>query len=627
MEAICLRYPDVGWRLCLAQFGTHHQIGHYNSRPHWRNDATGAGQPVKTWNESWPVSDKARTLALNWPIHTAGTLGDLVERVRDMPETDQDAVWSLVRGWATSSDDDMAKCALREHVRKSAFTRYARSHGSTATANGRVREAYSLLAPNDLVTRHLWLFAQHWVDESGEEMEAEEFDFHKREARVSALRKAALGEIWHDAGYDGVMRLCALGDASSVIGRHLADGVIAPTLWQDSLDRMAGEGTLGAELKVDNLIAGFLGCLDVETRRKMINALIKGYTETNAADKAIRVLKCAPFRAETWTHLDVFPEEWRRRYWSEAYVRWEGQNESEINTLVDCLLEVHRPRAAFNAVHMDFDKVETKRLETLLRAVAISSTEPAGRFQFSQYEVSQAFKSLAARNDSPRDKLIQLEFMYIDALDHSDYGIPSLECELSSSPQLFMQLIAMICRRKDDGEDPAEWRIPDEERRRAVANSAYSVLRRVKRVPGTNDQGEIDPVALCKWITETSALGRTYGRGEIVDEKIGELLGRSLPGPDGGWPCDAVCQALDSLASQRIAEGLSIGRRNSRGVYCRGDGGDDERAIAAQYRAWSNAVRFQYPFTARCLEDLARTYDREGVWHDTEANVRKRLGY
>jgi hypothetical protein len=46
---------------------------------------------------------------------------------------------------------------------------------------------------------------------------------------------------------------------------------------------------------------------------------------------------------------------------------------------------------------------------------------------------------------------------------------------------------------------------------------------------------------------------------------------------------------------------------------------------AAQYRGWAKAVAFQYPFTAKLLEEMARSYDREAVWHDTEFNVRNRL--
>jgi hypothetical protein len=418
-----------------------------------------------------------------------------------------------------------------------------------------------------------------------------------------------------------------LGNAESAIGWHLAGGVIAPAQWQSLLDRLSGQDAPPAELKTDNLLFGFLGRLDPDARRATVSALLEDFAAAGAADKAVRLLKCAPFRAETWAHLEALPEEWRQRYWHETYVRWERRDESEINTLIDRLLEAQRPRAAFSAVDMDFDKVETKRLVTLLRTVATSAAEPAGHFQLAHRDVSDAFKSLAARADTPRDELVQLEFMYITALDHSAYGIPTLEDELGQDPRLFLQLVALVYRRRDGGQDPAEWQIPDDERGRAAATTAYNVLRRVRRVPGTDKDDVINPAALRKWVDDARALGRSYGRGEVIDHLIGELLGKSPPGADGIWPCEPVRQALDAFASQDIADGMSIGRRNARGVHGRGEGGSDERGLAAQYRGWSKAVLFQYPFTARFLEDLARSYDHEAVWHDTDASVRKRLNY
>lgn len=627
MEAICRLYPDTGWRLCLEQFGTRNGIGHYSSRPLWRNDAVGAGQGAKTWDEIWRVSDKARELALTWPQQTENTLGDLAERLHDMPEADQETVWSLIKIWAASGPTDMAKHALRERVRKSAFTRRARIRGVPGGMKDRAREAYALLAPGDLVMRHLWLFAEHWVDESSDELEDENFDYHQHEARIAELRNAALNEIWREAAYDGIMRLCGLGNAESTIGWQLAGGVIAPAQWKNFLDRLSGQGAPPAGLKIDNLLSGFLGRLDPVARCATLSALLQDFAAGSAADKAVRLLKCAPFRAETWAHLEAVPEEWRRCYWHETYVRWERQDESEINTLVDRLLEAQRPRAAFSTVHMDFDKLETKRLVTLLRTVATSAAEPAGHFQLAHHDVSNAFKSLAARADTPRDELAQLEFIYVTALDHSAYGIPTLEGELARDPRLFLQLIALVYRRRDDGQDPAEWSIRDDERRRAAATTAYNVLNRARRVPGTDEHGAIDPVALRKWIDDARSLGRLHGRGEVIDRIIGELLGKSPLGADGIWPCEPVRQALDAFTSQDIADGMLISRRNARGAHWRGEGGSNERGLAAQYHNWSKAVLFEYPFTAKFLEDLARSYDHEAVWHDTEASVRKRLNY
>jgi addiction module HigA family antidote len=627
METVCRRSPKVGWRLIIGQFGTDHGIGHYSARPHWRNDASGAGQPVETWNEVYRVADKARTLALAWPQHDAQTLADLVERLQAMPEVEQEQVWALIKTWAASEVSDASRHELRERVRKTAFTRHARIHGVAASVKDRAREAYTLLAPRDLVVRHLWLFAQHWVDESADELEDEDFDYHKREARVSALRKTALTEIWRNRGYDGLMQLCELGSAESAIGWHLADGVLAPAGLAAFLDRLVGQGAQPAEAKIDSLLSGFLNRLEPTTRHAAISALIKTYIAADEPAKVVRLLKCAPFRAEIWAYLEELPPAWQQRYWREAYVRWEGQDESEFNTLVDRLIEAERPRAAFHAVHMDFGKVETKRLIRLLRSVATSDAEPAGHFQLAQYEVSEAFKSLKKRPDITETELAQLEFMYVSALDHSEYGIPTLETALAKEPQLFAQLIGLLYRRNDDGEDPPEWTIANETHRRNAATTAYSVLGRIRRTPGTKVDGSIDPAALRKWIDAVRALGANYGRAAICDRVIGQVLGRCRADADGMWPCEPVRQVLDALASQDIADGMVVGRHNSRGAHFRSPDGNDERDLAAQYRVWAKTIAFQYPFTAKLLEEMVRSYDREAVWHDTEANVRKRLSF
>jgi addiction module HigA family antidote len=628
LEILCQRFPHIGWRLCVAQFSTGSGIGHYSARPHWGNDASGAGQPT-TADEACRAASKALRIALAWPSHDEKTLGDLVECLQGIGEPDQQTVWDLIRAWAATNPGDAAKHELRERIRRFALTRRARIRGVTSAAKSRAQEAYDLLGPRDVVMRHLWLFAQNWVEESADEFEDDNLNYQKREEHIAALRKAALQEIWSTSRYDGIMRLSELGDADGVIGWLLADGVISTEHYVGILDQLAGQTAPPSENKIDHLLSAFLGRLDGNVREQTTTQLLSSHLRagTAGADKAIRVLKCSPLRAETWKHLDALPEDLRQRYWRETYVRWVRQDANELNTIVDRLMEVQRPRAAFNAVHLDFEKIDGQRLISLLRAVATSSAEPAKHFRFGQYEISQAFKSLKSRPSILPETLAQLEFMYVEVLDHSKYGIPTLERELAAEPMLFMQLIALVYHRSDDGQDPPEWATADDERRAAAAKASYSALRRAKRIPGTRDDGSVDGAALLKWVEDVRALGRTYGRVETTDTVIGELLAKAPTGIDGVWPCEGVRLALDTVASKRMVHGMCIGCYNLRGVQWRGEGGQQERDLAGQYRGWAKAIGFQWPFTASLLEQLARMYDRDAVWHDADANVRKRLNY
>lgn len=626
LAVICRRHPEVGWKLCVDQFGADTGIGHYSARPRWRNDASSAGQTVKTWNEVWAVADEARQIALGWPRHTEDTLGDLVERVSSMPQEDQDAVWDLVNDWVATNPDDHARHKLRERVRQTTFTRRARIRKEAGADEDRAREAYELLAPRDPIVRNLWLFGQHWVDESADDLDGEEINYEKREARISALRKAAIGSIWNAYGYDGVLRLSAMGNADGVIGWHLANELVAEGLRLETLYRLAGQLAPADITKIDNIISGFLMRLDASDRDALVTKLMNRFLVEGAPDKAIRILKCGPFRAGTWKHLSSLPDDWHQRYWRETYVRWERQDEEEFNILVDRLLDVGRARAAFGAVHMDFDKVESHRLLNLLRSLALEEGRDGYRFP-PQHEISDAFESLDARKEISRDELVQLEFTYAKILDRTKYGIRNLQEAICKDPDLFVQLIGFVYRRKDGGEDPPEWEISDERRRSNVASLAYSVLHKISKTPGTKSDESIDSDKLRWWVEQVRILAKNVGRSEIADHAIGELLSKCPSAPDGVWPCEPVREILDLFASQEMAEGVSIGRYNSRGVHWRGPNGDDERAIASQYRSWSKATSYYHPFTANLLERIALTYDREGHWHDTEASIRKRLNY
>jgi hypothetical protein len=218
-----------------------------------------------------------------------------------------------------------------------------------------------------------------------------------------------------------------------------------------------------------------------------------------------------------------------------------------------------------------------------------------------------------------------LEFLYVTALDHCEHGIPNLERQISRSPALFAQVIALSFTRKDDGEDPLAWRIDDPERRANVTTRTYRLLSRIKRTPGTQPDGSINRDELLAWLNETRRLCHEHGRPEIGDQYIGQLLARSAPAKDGSWPPVAVCDAIETIASPEIAVGFSIGVYNSRGAVWRGEGGGQERGLAADYRARSATLAIEFPYVSSIMDDIARSYDRDAHWHDTASAVRRRL--
>jgi len=167
----------------------------------------------------------------------------------------------------------------------------------------------------------------------------------------------------------------------------------------------------------------------------------------------------------------------------------------------------------------------------------------------------------------------------------------------------------------------------DAERRSDVAHATHRLLKRIKRIPGTAADGKIDAEALFVWVSEVRRLCEEHSRPEIGDQKIGELLARAPSDEDGTWPCRQVCEVMERIAALHIERGFNVAVHNSRGAHWRGEGGAQERELAAKYRDWAAQRAFDYPYVGRVLEGIAADYDREGEWQDSEAKIRKRLRY
>ena len=624
LETLTKKFPEIGWQVCIDQFDPGSTLGEYSSKPRWRTDAYDAGE-VTTRGEAWQGQRKAIELALDWSAHDEHSLGDLVGRLEALNPDHRKRVWELIGAWNDTRPSDSQKAALRERIRRCALTRRGRHHRLDDAERECAREAYEMLESQDAVTRHQWLFLSQWVDESADELEDEELDYQKREERIAIQRRDALQEVWAESGLDGIRELCRSGNASRVVGSHMTEICTGVQQAADFIHDIMVEQSDDQRDIYEYCVAGFLAQLESRDRNGILAELLARLGPDE--DACISLLRCAPFDGVTWQHVDRLPKRLKQRYWEGVVPYWGRQDASEIAIFVDELLKVDRPRAAFHAAHMDWQRLDSPRLIRLLTEVATNGAEPPAHYRLDGYYVSKALETLEQRGDTSRDDLARLEFLFIKALDRSEHGIRNLEAQLAETPALFMQALAVPFRRNDGGEDPAEWQTPNSDNREAVARAAYALLTSASRIPGTQGDGSIDLKELKDWLEQVRTLTREYGRAEIGDEMIGQLLSHCPPGDDGIWPCEPVREAIDDLGSQVIATGMLVGIRNARGATWRGEGGAQERELAEQYRSWSREVAFEHPFTASMLEQIAADYDREAKWWDDQDSVRERLGH
>ena len=606
LEGLVERHPDIGWSvsLCMARVPRTRLVALPNYRPKWRGDPSSAGRPT-TLDDGHRSVRKAREICLGWPMHDASTLGDLVESLEELDDSTRDKVCELLERWAEEPQSDQAKESLRERLRRCRF----RSDATTA----RIRRTIEKIEPADLVSRHRGLFASGWVYYDSNDADS---TFERTFERAHLRRRDALRAIWRERGFNGLNGLGASVDAAQVIGALMPE-ILSGTKETGAfarwcLDKMSGDDVR----RYGPCLQSFLSGIDADSLPALVDEVARSHGESGR----LRLFVSMPYR-KAWELLETEPDTFRREYWEKVEFGPRQYSAEELHTLFDGLLEADRPLEAVKAVSLDWPAVETSRLTKLLHALA-GRKEP-----FDASAIPKAFISLDQRSDMAQEEKAKLEFMFFRVLESSEYRMPNLATRLASSPGLYAEAIVRVFTRGDNGEDPPDPRIDDTEQRKAVATAAYHLLQWVHRIPGSDARGAVDTEQLAAWLSEVRALCRWHGRAEVGDLNIGKLLSRAPSDGDGRWPCRAVCEALERMSCGDVDRGFIVGTNNVRGVVARqiGEGGAQERELAAKYRDWAQQIAYEYPHAGSVLERISEGYEGDAEQQDTHANLQRRF--
>lgn len=630
VQLVAQRFPKTAWRLCMSQLTRGSSTGTYNHKPSWRQDADGHGEPVATYGPVHAFRRELLDMVLAWPGgYTREMVCNLVEHLPGFPDADQTEAWDLVHKWAYECASDADKAVVREAIRRSILTRRGkRRAGAKATqVSAAAEKARSALIPSDLLNIHEWLFRQPWVDWSADEMTDDDFaDHRKRDELIAAGRADALREIIANRGLQAVVELAEMGKASSVIGHHLvAYGLVPEADLAAFLQSVMPHDLADPSWARKELAGGILHRLEDDVRERVLGVLAGAMDEAAFA----RLLLRAPFRRCTWKRVSALGEDARRTYWDHVSPDWHSlEDDDERNEAVETLLKAQRSHAAFASMRYDLGSTRPELLFRVMSELPNTNNEAPDYHRVERHDIESAFVLLNKHAAFSMEQLAMLEFTYIEALsqpwnEREGYGLPNLGKYVEKHPELFVQAVAWTYRRKD-GIDPPEWRVSPEQAQ-AFAERGYKLLEGLERIPGHNDVGELDSDLLADWIRSVREACAELDRLDVADISIGKLLSEAPGGEDGIWPCEPVRRVMEDLHSRNIMRGAHTGLYNSRGAVWRGEGGDQERHLAATYRGWANALQYTHPFVAELLTGMAETYEHEANREDTEAKVRRRL--
>jgi hypothetical protein len=598
VEQVMCRYPKIGWCLALELLKPDGTMILNTGGPHYRNwELPGLSVTYDEWYRfTKAILELATKAAADHPDRWIGLI-KLIKSLRHLPEEYRlvllrsllGVVQASAQSWSDNNRHAMWSVLMTEIAHHEAHPKAV--WAVTGAELDMLCEAAQEVGCTDDPRQHARLFGRG-VDIvlDGLCRNDDGFDVALEAEQRSALEKIA------NQGLAAIQALTADVERPERVGELLAQTDSAGNAdiigWLN--DRAPSKLRRAAQAYVSTMARehGTAWLADIMNHANL------------EFDGQTALVGAIPIEERYWTWVATLDETLVAEYWRTANHRWIPKNER--TKAVDLLIENNAPWRALDViwqgVNNDDFLFEIAVVKHALNA-SLASSESVDPNHYS-YVVLDLLKRMEAI--LPEDpELLMLEFWFFDFIGGDHEPLRALYRFLGNNPSAFVALVEAIYLGEGElkGEHGAKMK--------AFTKRSWSVLYRWSGVPGLDDDGVIDSIHLCDWISQCRILFEECGLVDVGDQEIGKVLASSPDGSDGAWPAEEVRDALENLKNSDIETGLEIGRRNQRGVSIRGiyDGGNQERNMAQEYRGMAKRVAIRWPRTAAVLRRMADSYE------------------
>jgi hypothetical protein len=614
LRLLQIRHPQAGWKLLLDLLPHGGESIAYHHTPEWR-----------FWAEHWQRritgQEYARTvraiidLALSAVAEAPEKWIDLLPRVFGFS---RDVMMRLA-----SSIDELRIESIPVEMRHqiwAALSELLERHQYLSDEKWslpqefiqKLMAAREKLQPSDPIELALPIFQRAYRMIGRKSLSFEERQKLSQQLRVEALRRVLDG-----GGFDHVLALARRVENPWQVGWGLVE-VSNSEFESKVLPLLLACG----DSPLEQFAKGFTECrIYSQNGRDWAESLpLKDWQPRQGAI----LTSLMPFDQRTWTFMNKFDSTVENDYWRITKYLPQSIQDTNIEYAARKLLSVNRPRSSINllafAVNSKCAVSPVAQLEIL--ESAFGSQPEQNERPIDAHDIHAVLGQIQASPDIDQTRVAKIEWLLLPTLDHH-FGRPqTLHRLLSADPGFFIEVLSLVYRGHHESDQKHS--IENEEVRefkRHHAERAWHLLREWQRIPGTNEDGTIDPLELRLWVDRAQELARKCDRLEVCDLTLGEVLAHAPEDSDGSWPCVAVRDLLEGTDSTGMIRGLSVGVFNKRGTTCRSphEGGRQERELAAKYEGYANTCQNRWPKTAAALRRIAEDYLWEARREDAEA--------
>ena len=464
--------------------------------------------------------------------------------------------------------------------------------------------------------RHCWLFNSHWVELPSRDRDD---PVQARSGALTQARTAALTEILQNLDMTGVENLVQACGEPGTVGAAMAGMDSVEVSWADWIAEKGVGFTQG--LPMTWFIFGLLRAIPAPRSGALLREVMRlGDLQGWDIAKRVRFLVLARPTQEAWQLATNCGAEIDAAYWASVRPDYYLHNDdADLAFVLQRLLEAKRPQTALQCCQYSLERVEAKLLYSLMQQLVTGEEIDGPRLD--SWHLGEMIERIEQSGEIEKMALIQLEFGLFPALGYGQEARTTALYEgVMTEPTLFAELISLLYKPEHgDREEPVT------DATRAAAERALAILHACARQPGAQTDGSIDHNAFIRFVDAARDLCRQADRLTMCDQTLGQILAHAPSDDDGVWPFAPAREVLDRPEMEEMRHGFSIGTWNRRGVTSRSpwDGGAQERDLAGSYRSQAVRVQYSHPNVAATLEEIAKSYERDGTREDVEASLRK----
>ena len=616
IDKLLKKEPDVAWRLLLSLLGESMGISAPTHKPSYRNWGMNWSRGVTHAEHAQQISAVAGRLLAN-ALNNPDRLESLIENCNRLPETELERLLVDLKAIDQSTLDTETRRRLSNKLRDQAHNhrRFAGAHWALPSPVVDELDAIqALFEPDELSDRYGWLFVQ-WPHLPNENIN---WSYQQREAAVFGAQSKVVRELFQQDGVATIFALAKAVPAPGEVGRVLA-----------KLSLLEDESPILPKHLASNDPSLALLARGFAFGRFILDgwSWLEGMDLSAWSDEQIVNLSTIlPFGPKIWSVIEARGDVATRLYWTKSQPFPNHLTTQDIEAAASHLIEFGRPLQAADLLcsamyqkHAFDSSLLFDTLEAGLTSLA-NKAETAEIHTMLAHSLQEVFARLQSLEDIDQERLAKLEWNYLPLLDGHHASAKALHTWLARDAGFFAEVIKLVYRSRLESD---EEQAPPREELQAKARNAYSLLESWHSIPGALDN-TIDEKVLRDWVDTARECCKATGHIEVCDLTIGGILVRSRAEADGSWPCVAVREVLEDIATDEILRGFETGVINRHGTVSKSmtEGGQQERDLAALFSKRADACKIESPRVSAVLRKLAKRYEHEAKSEDSERNAR-----